>query len=86
MVSPMSMTALEYILGGVSLAAVAVPVIKLAIVVIKEARARSFVLVDNDGKIVGEISAESVQRTEPSEIARLRERIRQKHDITIRAA
>lgn len=80
------MTALEYILGGVSLAAVVVPAIKLAIAVVREARARSFVLVDGDGKIVGEISAESVQRTEPSEIARLRERIRQKHDITVRAA
>jgi hypothetical protein len=86
MVSPMSEITLQYLLGGASFVAVAIPAIYLLIAVIKQARARSFVLVDPEGKVVFEISAESVQRTKPDEIARLRERIRQKHDITIRAA
>ncbi|WP_338821426.1 hypothetical protein [Bradyrhizobium septentrionale] len=86
MVSPMSEITLQYLLGGASFIAVAIPAIYLLIAVIKQARARAFVLIDREGKVVFEISAESVQRTKPDEIARLRERIRQKHDITIRAA
>ena len=86
MVSPMSEITLQYILGAASLLAVAVPAVSLLISVIHQARARTFELVDRDGKVVGKISAESVQRTEPAETARLRERIRQKHDITVRAA
>jgi hypothetical protein len=86
MVSPMSEITLQYLLGGVSLVAVAIPAILLLVAVIKQALARSFVIVDPEGKVLFEISAESVQRTKPDEIARLRERIRQKHDITIRAA
>jgi hypothetical protein len=86
MVNPMSEITLQYLLGGVSLVAVAIPAILLLVAVIKQALARSFVIVDPEGKVLFEISAESVQRTKPDEIARLRERIRQKHDITIRAA
>jgi hypothetical protein len=86
MVNPMSEITLQYLLGGVSLVAVAIPAILLLVAVIRQARARSFVIVDPEGKVLFEISAESVQRTKPDEIARLRERIRQKHDITIRAA
>jgi hypothetical protein len=86
MVSPMSEITLQYLLGGISFVAAAIPATYLVVSFIKQALARSFEFVDPEGKVVFEISAESVQRAKPDEIARLRERIRQKHDITIRAA
>ncbi|RXG88736.1 hypothetical protein EAS61_29150 [Bradyrhizobium zhanjiangense] len=82
----MSETTLQYLLGGVFFLLALIP---LAIVIkhaARQARARAFVLVDRDGKVIGEISADSIQKAEPENIARLRERVRQKHDVSIRAA
>jgi hypothetical protein len=86
MFNPMSEMSLQYLLGGISIFAVVIPTIMLFAAVLKQARARTFQIVDADGKVMLEISAESVQRAKPDDVARLRERIRQKHDLTVRAA
>lgn len=71
------------ILGLFSAAAAVIPLVKLGLRVWQLSRPRSIVFVDRDGLVVKEITADSVFRIDPDELASLHERIRQKHDLTI---
>jgi hypothetical protein len=68
-----------------SVAAFALPVISLAYTFWREATSSHFVVFGDKGEVLGEISAETVQR-DPKELATLHERIRQNSHVTFRAA
>jgi hypothetical protein len=83
MVSLMTELEVMRVLEFVSGAAVAVPVAILAFRVWQNSTPRSIVFVDREGKVVKEITADSVQRLDTNELVRLHDRIRRNNDITI---
>lgn len=76
---------LIYILGWTSAFAVIGPVFALGYTVYREIFARKFVFIDEHGKPIGELSAESVQR-DTGELVEMHKRIRQSEHVSIRAA
>lgn len=66
-----------------SLGAIGIPVAILAFRVWQNSSPRSIVFIDRDGKVVKEITADSVKELDTRELVSLHERIRHKHDITI---
>jgi hypothetical protein len=85
MFGPMSEGTLQLVIGIASILAIVTPLVLFGSLVAKSLRAGAFELVDRNGDIITKISADTLKSIEPSEIARLRERIRQKHDVSIRA-
>lgn len=78
------MTILAF-LGWASVTALALPVIAVAYTVWKEASSTSFVILDEGGRVLGEISADIVQHN-PTELVEMHKRVRQSGNVTFRAA
>jgi hypothetical protein len=74
-------------LGAVfSALAFIVPMARLMWTIWATARPRTLIFMDHEGHVVKEISADSVPEIDNRELVDLHNRIRQKNDITVRAA
>jgi len=71
------MTHLQSIAGFIAFAAVVVPISIFIRDLYKLALPHSVIITDKNGDVLGEISAESVTKSDANELARLHERIRQ---------
>jgi hypothetical protein len=85
MLIPMSEQTLQLVLAVVSFSTIVMPLALFGWLIRKSIYARGFQLVDRDGEIIARISADNIEKIEPGDIARLRQRVRQKHDISIRS-
>jgi hypothetical protein len=81
----MSEMTLLYILKWASAFAFVLPLIAFAYTFIRDVFSSSFVIVDDNGHVLGQITAETVQR-DPKELEELQRRIRQSGHVNIRAA
>jgi len=81
----MSEMAFFHAVGWGAIVALAVPLLSLAYTLYREAWASSFLILDENGKVLGEINAESVQR-DLKEITELHDRIRHSGHVIVRAA
>jgi hypothetical protein len=77
---------LQHTILWVSAAALIGPFVRLIWVLLREAFPRAIRVIDSEGNVIGTISAESVQKSDASELARLHERIRREHHVTTEAA
>ena len=81
----MSEMTLLYLLGTVSVSAVLFPLVAWAYTVYREIFSDRYVVLNERGQVIGEISANIVQR-DPRELTKLRERIEQSEHVDVRAA
>jgi hypothetical protein len=75
------MSHFQFIAGLFAGLAVAIPVLILARDLYKIAFPHSVIITDQNGDVLGEISAESVTKSDANELARLHERIRQSRHV-----
>ena len=78
--------AIENAILGISLIAIAYPVVDLAWSFISEVRAKRLLVTDQDGEVLAEFSTERVQQTDLKDLEQLHERVKRDRGTALRAA